>query len=221
MRFQGKTALVTGASRGLGLALSEALAAEGARVLMVARDAEALGSAAAGLRARGLEVHTFAADVSEEAAVLRLADQVHELGELHVLVNNAGSLGTVPLPLLLDQDSAGLRRAWEVNALGPFLLMRAFVGPMVLRGEGVVLNISSDAAHEAYPTWGAYAASKAALERLAATLAAEIEGSGVRILTVDPGEMDTRMHADALPEADRATLARPREVAARLVAALG
>lgn len=220
MRFQGKTTLVTGASRGLGLALSEALAGEGARVLMVARGADALGDAAAALRARGLDVVPLAADVSDEAAVLRLADQAHALGEIDLLVNNAGSLGAVPLPLLLDLDPADLRRAWEVNALGPFLLMRAFVGPMVLRGGGAVLNISSDAAAADYPTWGAYASSKAAMERLAATLAAEIADSGVRILTVDPGEMDTRMHADAVPDADPSALSRPADVAARLIAQL-
>lgn len=220
MRFTGKTALITGASRGLGLALAETLAAQGARVVLVARDPEALAAAVARVQGQGGEALGIAADLGDEAELLRLADQVHDLGELDLLINNAGTLGAVPLPLVLDLQAADLLRAFRVNALGPFLLMRAFVGGMVLRGEGAVLNISSDAAHEAYPTWGAYAASKAAMERLAATLAAEIEDTGVRILTVDPGEMDTRMHADAVPDADPSTLSRPADVAARLVALL-
>lgn len=220
MRFTAKTALITGASRGLGLALAEALAAQGARVVLVARDPAALEAAVGRIRARGREAIGFAADVSDPADALRLADQVHELGELHILINNAGTLGATPLPLILDLQPSDLMHAFAVNALGPLLMFRAFVGAMVLRGEGAVLNISSDAAGEAYPTWGAYTASKAALERLAATLAAEIEGAGVRVLTVDPGEMDTRMHAEAMPDADPTTLSRPADVAARLVALL-
>lgn len=220
MRFTGKTALITGASRGLGLALAETLAAQGARVVLVARDPEALAAAVARVQGQGGQALGITADLGDEAELLRLVDQVHELGELDLLINNAGTLGAVPLPLILDLQAEELLLALRVNALAPFLLMRAFVGGMVLRGEGAVLNISSDAAREAYPTWGAYAASKAALERLAATLAAEIEDSGVRILTVDPGEMDTRMHADAMPDADPSTLSRPADVAARLVALL-
>jgi NAD(P)-dependent dehydrogenase (short-subunit alcohol dehydrogenase family) len=106
---------------------------------------------------------------------------------------------------------------FQVNVLGPIRLARALVGPMVLRGEGLVLTVSSDAAVEAYPGWGAYGASKAALDHAARVWAAELDGTGVRFLSIDPGEMATRMHADALPDADPATLALPEDVA-RIVA---
>jgi NAD(P)-dependent dehydrogenase (short-subunit alcohol dehydrogenase family) len=100
--------------------------------------------------------------------------------------------------------------------IGPFRLSKAIAGPMVLRGGGLVVHISSDAAVNAYPRWGAYGLSKAALEHMSATFAAELDGSGVRFVTVDPGEMDTDMHAAAMPGADRGALARPEVVAARI-----
>jgi NAD(P)-dependent dehydrogenase (short-subunit alcohol dehydrogenase family) len=105
-----------------------------------------------------------------------------------------------------------------VNLLGPFELVRRLVAPMLIRGRGLVVNISSDAAVSAYPRWGGYGASKAALDQLGRVLAAELEGSGVRVLSVDPGEMDTAMHAEAIPDADRSVLADPAEVARRIVA---
>jgi NAD(P)-dependent dehydrogenase (short-subunit alcohol dehydrogenase family) len=114
-----------------------------------------------------------------------------------------------------------LTRALEENLVGPFRLTKAVAGSMVLRGRGTIVNISSDAAVEAYERWGAYAASKAALDHLTRVWAAELAGTGVRIFGVDPGEMNTRMHAEAMPEADPAALADPARVAARLVALIG
>jgi NAD(P)-dependent dehydrogenase (short-subunit alcohol dehydrogenase family) len=124
----------------------------------------------------------------------------------------------VPLRLLLDTDCEDLSRALAVNLVGPFRLTKAIAGAMVLRGRGTVLNISSDAAVEAYERWGAYGASKAALDHLTRTWAAELAGTGVRVLAVDPGEMNTRMHAQAAPDADPTTLADPARVAAGIVA---
>ncbi|MBV8761157.1 MAG: SDR family oxidoreductase, partial [Deltaproteobacteria bacterium] len=109
----------------------------------------------------------------------------------------------------------------ETNLVGPFRLTKVIAGAMALRGSGTIVHISSDAAVEAYPTWGAYGISKAAQDHLSRVLAAELAGTGVRVLAVDPGEMDTKMHADAVPDADRASLQRPADVAARLVALLG
>ena len=147
---------------------------------------------------------------------------VGELGGLDVLVNNASDLGPTPLALLADTDCEDLERALATNLLGPFRLTKAVLGALAAsarEGTGaVVLNVSSDAAVTPYPRWGAYGASKAALDHLGRIWAAELEGTGVRVLTVDPGEMDTRMHADAMPDADRSSLARPEEVAARIVA---
>ena len=106
------------------------------------------------------------------------------------------------------------------NLIGPFRLTKLIAGPMVLRGGGAIVNVTSDASVAAYPTWGAYGVSKAALDHLGRIQGAELEGTGVRVVTVDPGEMDTKMHADAIPDADRATLARPVEIAERFLAIL-
>jgi NAD(P)-dependent dehydrogenase (short-subunit alcohol dehydrogenase family) len=109
----------------------------------------------------------------------------------------------------------------EVNLLGPFRLSKAVLGNMLVRGAGLVVHVSSDAATSAYPGWGAYGVSKAALDHLGRIWAAELEGSGVSFVSLDPGEMDTEMHRAALPDADPATLARPADVAARIVRWLG
>jgi NAD(P)-dependent dehydrogenase (short-subunit alcohol dehydrogenase family) len=218
MKLTGTAALVTGGSRGLGRALGGALATAGARVVLVARDAGPLEEAAAEIRRGGGEVHTITADVGELEAAHRIAGQAAALvGEVDVLINNASTLGPVPLQPLLDTDCEDLERALAVNLVGPFRLTKILLGPMLLRGRGLVVNISSDAAVEAYPGWGAYGASKAALDHLGRIWAAELEGTGVRVIAVDPGEMNTRMHAEAVPEADPKTLADPAVVAARIV----
>jgi NAD(P)-dependent dehydrogenase (short-subunit alcohol dehydrogenase family) len=218
MKLANTAVLVTGGSRGLGRALGLALARAGARVVLVAREAGPLEQVAAEIRARGGEAHVIAADVADLQATHAIAGQAAAMvGTVDVLINNASTLGPVPLRLLLDTDCEDLERALAVNLVGPFRLTKALLGPMVLRGGGLVLNISSDAAVEPYPTWGAYGASKAALDQLTRVWAAELAGSGVRMLAVDPGEMNTRMHAEAIPEADPATLADPAVVAARIV----
>ncbi|NTX34025.1 SDR family oxidoreductase [Myxococcus sp. CA033] len=219
MTLTGKAVLVTGASRGLGRALMAGFARRGARVVGVARHAPEMEAAAESLRAEGLEAHGVAYDVGDKESIYRLVGVATSLvGPLDVLVHNASILGPTPLPLLLDTACEDFQHVLEVNVVGPFRLTKAVVGNMVVRGGGLVLNISSDAALSAYPRWGSYSVSKGALEHLGRLWAAELEGTGVRFLNVDPGEMDTRMHADAMPEADRSTLARPEDVAARIVA---
>ena len=217
--IQGQGALVTGASRGLGRALAEALAAKGARVAMVARDAAALGDAVATLRGRGYDVHAIAADIADKDAVHRIAGQAHGLvGEIGIAIHNASTLGPTPLRLLLDTECEDLAHVLETNLVGPFRLTKILAGAMALRGAGTLVHVSSDAAVEPYPRWGAYGISKAAQDHLSRILAAELADTGVCVLAVDPGEMDTAMHAAAIPDADRATLARPADVAARIVA---
>jgi NAD(P)-dependent dehydrogenase (short-subunit alcohol dehydrogenase family) len=217
----GTNALVTGGSRGLGRALGRALAQAGARVILVAREGGPLQEVVAEIRAAGGEAHAIAADVADLDAAHAIAGQAAALvGPIDLLVNNASTLGPVPLRLLLDTDCEELERALAVNLVGPFRLTKAVAGPMVLRGRGTIVNITSDAATEAYARWGAYGASKAALEQLGRVWAVEMAGTGVRVLTVDPGEMDTRMHADAIPDADRTTLGDPARVAERIVALL-
>ncbi len=219
MEIQGQGALVTGASRGLGRAVAEALAARGARVVLVARDAGPLGEVVDGIRARGGIAHAVAADIGDKAAIHRIAGQAQGLvGEISIAIHNASSLGPVPLRLLLDTECEDLAAVLETNLVGPFRLTKVLAGAMALRGRGTIVHISSDAAVEAYPRWGAYGVSKAAQDHLSRILAAELAEMGVRVLAVDPGEMDTRMHADAIPDADPATLQRPEDVAAKLVA---
>lgn len=209
--------LITGGSRGLGLALGQHLARDGARVVLVARGREALDAAVAEIRAAGGEAHGIVADVGDKHAIHRIAHEAAALvGPIDILINGASTLGPTPLRLLLDTECEDLERVLQVNLVGPFRLTRIIAGGMAIRGRGVVLNVSSDAAVEAYETWGAYGASKAALDHLTRTFAAELDGTGVRFLSVDPGEMDTQMHADAIPDADPATLARPEEVAERI-----
>jgi NAD(P)-dependent dehydrogenase (short-subunit alcohol dehydrogenase family) len=212
------TALVTGASRGLGAALARALAARGTRVVLVARGAAELEAVAASIREQGGEAHAVAADVWDKHAVHALAATASELvGPIELLVNNASELGPTPLRLLFDTDCETLEHVLEVNVVGPFRLAKALGGSMALRGRGTIVNVSSDAAVEPYAGWGAYSASKAALDQLGRVLAVELAEHGVRVLGVDPGEMDTAMHRAALPEVDPATLTAPEAVASRLV----
>jgi short-subunit dehydrogenase len=218
MDIRGTAALVTGASRGLGAALGRRLAARGARVALVARGAEALDEVVADIRAAGGEAHAIVADVGDKRAPHAVAAAAAALvGPVELLVQCASTLGHVPLRLLLDTDCEALEEALQVNLVGPFRLAKLLVGPMALRGRGLVVDVTSDASVAAYPRWGAYGVSKAALDHLGRILGAELDGTGVRVLTVDPGEMDTRMHADAIPDADRAMLAAPDAVAARIV----
>ncbi|MEZ5964221.1 MAG: SDR family oxidoreductase [Planctomycetota bacterium] len=221
MDLQDRSVLLTGASRGLGAALAHELGRRGARLLLVARHAAGLEECAATLNAQHIEAHHLAADIADKDAIHRIAGAAGALlGEVDILVHNAGTLGSEPLALLADTACEDLVRAFEVNAIGPFRLTRALVGGMILRGRGLIAHISSDAAREAYPSWGAYGASKAALEHLARTWASELADTAVRSIVVDPGEMDTRMHAAAMPDADRSRLRSPCQVATRLAQVL-
>jgi len=213
-----KAALVTGASRGLGAALMRTLARSGARVVGVARHAEPLGRLVAELRAEGVDAHAIRGDVADKLAAHRIAGTASALvGPIDLLVHNASTLGPTPLRLLLDTDCEVLADVLETNLVGPFRLTKIVAGAMALGRGGTVVHVSSDAAVEAYPTWGAYSVSKAALDHLARILGAELDESGVRVLSVDPGEMDTEMHAAAVPDADPASLLDPNRVARDIV----
>ncbi len=225
---RGQGVLITGGSSGLGRGLAEQLAAEGARVALVARRAGPLAEVVEAIRARGGEAHAIVADVAAKEATYAIAGTAASLvGPIDLLIHAASTLGPVrrdglpPMPLLLDLACEDLAQVLEVNVVGPFRLTKAIAGAMVLRGAGTIVGISSDAAQEAYPRWGAYGASKAGFDQLLRVLAAELHDTGVRVVTVDPGEMDTPMHADAFGgDHDPAKLAHPREVAAKLLRAL-
>ncbi|MBO0861185.1 MAG: SDR family oxidoreductase [Chloracidobacterium sp.] len=217
--INGKSALITGGGRGLGRALALRLSAEGARIALVARGQAEINEVVSEIRKQGGIAFAVAANVGDKESVYPIVGQAAALaGPIDILINNASALGPVPLRLILDTDCEDFERALQVNTVGPFRLIKAVAGSMFLRQSGVIVNISSDAAVEAYPFWGVYGASKAALDHLTRIAAAEMADAGVRFLLVDPGEMNTRMHADAAPDADPATLRSPTAVAEKIVA---
>ncbi len=193
-----KNAVITGASRGLGLALARGLAAEGWSLVIDARDGDALRSAAASLPA-GTAVTTLPGDITDPAHRDALRRAAEDLGGPDLLINNAGTLGASPLPAIADYPIDDLRAAFDVNVLAPVALTQLLL-PALRRRGGAVLNITSDAAVEAYAGWGGYGAAKAALEQASNVLAAE--ESLVRVWWVDPGDLRTRMHQQAFPGED-------------------
>src|SRR6266576_1021450 len=202
---------VTGGTSGLGLALVRELTRRGARVEQIARDHPG--------------THGIAGDVARKEDIHPIALQITAaLGGLDALVNNASSLGPTPLALLADTECEDFALALETNVLGPFRLTRALLGALTAsarEGRGsLVLNISSDAAINAYAQWGAYGASKAALRHMSAIWGEELAAEGVRFLSLDPGDMDTPLHALAVPDADPATLKNPATSAREFVEAI-
>ena len=212
---------VTGGTSGLGLALVRALHARGARVAFVARDAARVQRVAAELPG----THGIVGDIANKDDTHRIAMQISAaLGGLDVLVNNASSLGPVPLALLADTDCEALEAALATNLVGPFRLTKALLGALggaAREGRAArIVNITSDAAVSAYPQWGAYGASKAALAQLSHIWDEELREHGVRVMNFDPGDMDTPLHALALPDADPSTLKRPADSARELLTLL-
>jgi len=182
-----------------------------------AREGVGRGAVVAASGAAGGEAHAIVADVGAKDDVYAIAAAAAVLvGDVDLVVHNASTLGPLPLRLLADTACEDLEQVLAVNVVGPFRLTKALVGPMLLRGRGLLVHLTSDAAVRAYPRWGAYGASKAALDHLARIWAAELEGTGVRFFGVDPGDMDTEMHAAAIPDADRTWLARPEDVAQKI-----
>ena len=216
---------ITGGTSGLGLALVRELCQRGARVAFVARTRERIDRVARALPG----TNGIVGDVARKEDIHPIALQINAaLGGLDVLVNNASSLGPTPLALLGDTECEDFALALETNVLGPFRLTKALLGSLTAsarEGRGaLVVNISSDAAINAYAQWGAYGASKAALRHMSAVWGEELAAQGVRFLSIDPGDMDTPLHALAVPDADPAALKRPetaaRELADAIAAAL-
>src|ERR1035438_1569418 len=209
---------ITGGTSGLGLALVREFLSRGANVAFVARGAERVDRVAE----EQPGAHGIAGDVSAKDDIYPIAVQIAgELGGLDVLINNASDLGPAPLALLGDTDCMDFERALATNVLGPFRLTKALLGALTAsareNGAAAVLNISSHAAANAYPGWGAYGGSKAALLHLTRIWNEELMSAGVHFMSLDPGDMDTPMHALAVPDSDPAALKRP-ETAAREVA---
>ena len=202
-------ALITGASRGLGRALAAGLAREGFALIIDARNAAALDEAAAPLRAAGATVIAIGGDITDPAHRDALLAAAQTAGRLDVLINNAGTLGASPLPALADYPPADLRTAFEANVIAPIALIQLML-PLLRASGGAVLNITSDAAREAYAGWGGYGAAKAALEQASNVLAAE--EIAIRVWWADPGDLRTDMHQQAFPGQDISDRPRPSSV---------
>jgi len=209
-----RVALITGASQGLGRGLAQRLAEQGWALIIDARRADRLQPAAAELAAH-TKVISIAGDVASAAHRDQLAAAVQELGRLDLLVNNASTLGASPLPALDAIDLEVFRQIYEVNVVAPLALTQQLLPALAATG-GTIVNVTSDAAVEAYEGWGGYGSSKAALEHLSAILA--VEHPEVRVLVVDPGDMRTEMHQDAFPGEDISDRPLPAVVVPGLVA---
>ncbi len=206
MHYANRTAIVTGASRGLGLALARGLAERGWRLVIDARDLPAVP-----VELARAEVVALAGDVTAAAHRRALVAAAGE--RIDLLVNNASELGPSPLPALADYPLAALERVYRVNVVAPLALAQLAL-PLMPAG-GSILNISSDAAVEPYEGWGGYGSSKAALDQVSRVLAAE--NPGLRVYSVDPGDMRTRMHQDAFPGEDISDRPLPEESVAGLL----
>ena len=206
-----RVALVTGGSTGLGLALSRALALDGWRVITDGRSAEKFKDAEL-----PEAVTVIVGDLTDAEHRERLLDEVRSFGRLDLLVHNASTLGPLPMRPLTEVDIADLQHVWRTNIGGP-LVLTATLLPWLQVTDGVLLSISSDAAVNHYDTWGLYGASKAALDHVTLTYAAE---TGLTGYAVDPGDMRTAMHQDAYPGEDISDRPLPESVVPRLLALL-
>ena len=217
-RLDGVRIAITGGTSGLGLALVDELTRRGARVAFVARTRERVDDVA---RTHPL-AYGIVGDVAKKDDIYPIALQIMGgLGGLDVLVNNASSLGPVPLALLADTECEDLEAALATNLVGPFRLSKALLGALAASardgGHTCIVHITSDAAVTPYASWGAYSASKAALLHMSRIWHEELHDLGIEVLAHDPGDMDTPLHAAALPDADPASLKRPAAAAAELL----
>ncbi|MFE9024308.1 SDR family NAD(P)-dependent oxidoreductase [Streptomyces sp. NPDC007808] len=193
-------AIITGASKGLGRALAEALAARGWDLVLDARRGRALQETAAGIRVHGTRVTAVPGDVTDARHRSELVAAAWRLGGVDLLVSNASALGAEPLVRLDELPLAGMRRALEVNLIAALGLVQEALPLLRASASGAVITVSSDAAAQAYETWGGYGASKAALDQLAAVLGTE--EPALRVWAVDPGDMATDLYAAAVPDDD-------------------
>lgn len=207
-----KVVMITGASKGLGRALTLAFAKEGARLAICARKEESLLRVKEEAEGLGAEVLAVTADISKSKDVERFIAMVEKAyGHIDVLINNASILGPSPMPLLLDYPEEEFAEVLRVNVVSPFYVTRRVIPGMLERNEGSIINVTSEAGHVGFAGWGAYGISKFAVEGLTYTWADELSDTNVRVNMVDPGEMDTEMHQLAVPNCDY-PLAKPEDV---------
>ncbi|GMA63911.1 SDR family oxidoreductase [Alicyclobacillus fastidiosus] len=208
-------AIVTGGTQGLGFALAKGLLRRGFALSICARTRRDVEEATKSLSAYG-PVLSFAGDIADDDVAREVVDgTLRAFGRIDAVVNNASTLGRLPLPRVLESTSENDHDVFSVNALAPLQLLRKAVPHLLNAGRSLVVGLSSDAAIGGYPGWGIYGASKAALDLLHKTLAAELSETGVHVYSVDPGDMDTAMHRAAEPGAR--ALAQPADVAGGLL----
>lgn len=218
MQRSHKVVLITGASRGLGRELARLFAGRGASLVLTARGAADLKAASDEL-SKLTEVVALPGDVADPAHAARLVRfGLERFGRIDVLINNASTIGPSPMPRLDAYPPDALLEVMRVNVVAPLFLSQLVLPGMRERGAGVIVNVTSDAAVQAYPGWGGYGSSKAALELASRVLAAELEGSGIRVYVVDPGDMNTAMHRAAEPGVDLTHLPGPEVPAPAIVA---
>jgi len=209
MQLDRSVALITGASRGLGREIARLYAARGARLVITARAPEPLFAVRDEL-APLTDILAVPADVSDPAQALALVDAaLSRFGRVDVLINNASAIGPSPMPPLDRYPLDALEDVFRTNVVAPLHLVQLVLPHMRRAGQGVVVNVTSDAGVNAYPGWGGYGATKAALEHVSRTLAAELENTGIQIYAVDPGDMNTQMHHEAEPGVDLSHLPGP------------
>ncbi|CAM4014525.1 SDR family NAD(P)-dependent oxidoreductase [Mesobacillus thioparans] len=209
---KNKVVMITGVTQGLGRALTLRFAKEGAKLAVCARRTGELNKVRKVAEAYGAEVLAVTADVSVPREAERfVALALETFGKIDVLINNASILGPSPIPLLLDFPEEDFTEVLKVNSISPFLVTRRVLPSMLANNDGTIINVTSEAGHVGYAGWGAYGISKFAVEGMTQTWADELKSTNIRINMVDPGEMDTEMHALAVPGCDY-ELAQPDEV---------
>lgn len=213
MQLNGSVALITGASRGLGYEVAELFAKRGALLAITARNAQELKAAANRLRAY-TDIVAVPGDLDDTSHIEQLVTECQgAFGPIDVLINNASELGPSPMPALARLPIDAFHRILNVNVIAPLNLTQLVLPSMLARHNGTIINVTSDAGVQPYAGWGGYGSSKAALEHWSRILAAEVQNSGIRVYVVDPGDMNTRMHAAAEPGVDLSHLPDPRVVA--------
>ena len=217
---RGHVAIVTGGSKGLGRATARKLLQRGLSVIIDGRDPETLERTRRELAPLG-EVVAIPGDVADKDHAHALIAAAKQFGRLDLLVNNASTLGQTPLPHIEQISEPVFEHLFKVNVFAPIHLIQHAL-TLMLRSDDLatIVNVTSDAAVQAYAGWGGYGASKAALEHVSRVLAEEIAGTKIRVLVVDPGDMNTDMHRAAIPDADPASLIDPEDSAEALLHAI-
>ena len=216
----GHVAIVTGGSRGLGKALARELLLYGLTVIVDGRDGAVLEAAEAELGEYGAVI-AIRGDVADREHAHALVAAGSQRGRLDLLINNASTLGQTPLPRVDELSYETFRHVFDTNVFAPIHLMQHAARLMRRSGgPATIVNIASDAATAAYPGWGGYGASKSALELFSRVFAAEMAGTRIRVLVADPGDMDTQMHRDAIPDADPSELRDPLDAAKDILSAV-